>query len=624
MPDYPLLSTIKSPQDIKKLPRTSLPQLAQETRDFLVAHVSQNGGHLASNLGVVELTIALHRVFDSPTDHIIWDVGHQSYVHKLYTGRREMFETLRQVGGLSGFTRRDESVHDPFGAGHSSTALSAALGLAQADKLQGKAPTTVAVIGDGAFTGGMVHEALNNCDKTLPLIAILNENQMSISPTTGAFANYLARLRSSASYYKMKRSTAKVLNHLPLIGKPLYKLLLRTKIALKQKLYHSNYYEDLGFFYMGPLDGHDIEQMERALREAQSKKTPVLLHIKTKKGKGYTPAEDNPDQFHSVYPNPPTAPTYHAAFGEWLCHAAEKDTGVTAICAAMGEGTGLHDFADQYPTRFYDVGIAEEHAVTFAAGLAAGGIKPFVAIYSTFFQRAYDQILHDVALQDLPVRLVIDRAGLASGDGPTHHGIFDVAFLSQCPNMHIYTPATLGSMRIMLDKMLQKNNIPTALRYPNEAENEETSRIFYPNNDYDTFGVKTDTPLDDTISAAIVTYGTTVSQALLAKAKLKELGVNTIVVLIEQLTPFDVTASKVLSCLPPKGPVVFLEEGVKHGGVATSLLADMVAISPSLAERYYPLAIEFPFASPKTPCDLREFHHISPKDVVETIMAHLA
>lgn len=612
-----LLSKIHSPADLKALSSKDALLLAEEIRAFLIENVQKTGGHLASNLGVVELTLALHRVFDSPCDRMIWDVGHQSYVHKLLTGRKNDFSTLRQVGGLSGFTKREESEHDPFGAGHSSTALSAALGFAEADALKGEKRFNIAIVGDGAFTGGMVHEALNNTRRTLPVIAILNENEMSISKTTGSFAKYLTKLRSTRSYYRVKRGTTKVLAHIPLVGKPLYRFLANVKAALKRMVYGGNYYEDLGFDYMGPFDGHDMVSLENALQVAKQKGRSVLLHIKTKKGKGYQPAEENPDQFHSVYTKTPVKKTFQEGFGKEMLSLAEKDEKICAVVAAMGHGTGLGHFEKQFSERFFDVGIAEEHAVTFAAGLAAAGMKPFVAIYSTFFQRAYDQILHDVALQNLPVRFVIDRAGLAASDGPTHHGIFDVAFFSQCQNIALYTPATMETLSVALGKMNENNTSPTAVRYPHGSPRDEVVSAFYPQGDFENMGVRADynTPPD----AVILTYGTTVSEAQKAQALLLDQGIKAGIILIEQLTPYAQTAEKILALLPQNTPVFFLEEGVYHGGAGMNLLLEMAKSTPHLADRFHLLAIQKPFDTPKTPTDLHEFHHISARYLAEQI-----
>ena len=435
MANYIYLDKINSPADLKSLQEDEIAPLAEEIRAFLVEKVEQNGGHLASNLGVVELTLAIHRVFDIPNDHLIFDVGHQSYVHKIITGRKDQFETLRKGGGLSGFTKRSESECDCFGTGHSSTSVSAGLGFAQADKLLGVDASTIVVLGDGAFTGGMVHEALNNCERNLKLVIILNENEMSISKNIGSFAKVLTKLRLQQGYVNTKAITRKILSAIPFIGKPLLKLLRRIKQRIKDILYGSNYFENLGLFYIGPIDGNNEKQVEDALKLAKSCNESVLVHVNTVKGKGYEPAEKDPSKYHGISPktSKPQKSSFSNEFGKHLSLLAKNDDKVCAITAAMLDGTGLCSFAEKFPERTFDVGIAEEHALTFACGLAAEGMKPYFAVYSTFLQRSYDNIIHDMALQNLPVKICIDRAGLNASDGPTHHGIYDVAMLSHIP-----------------------------------------------------------------------------------------------------------------------------------------------------------------------------------------------
>lgn len=618
MNEYPLLAGIAGPDDLKKLNKEQLPALAAEIRSFLLEKVGKNGGHLASNLGVVELSVVLHRVFDCPTDRIIWDVGHQAYIHKILTGRRDRFDELRVPGGLSGYTRREESPCDAFGAGHSGTALSAAVGFANADKINGNAATTVAVIGDGAFGGGMVQEALSNCASDLHLIAIVNENEMSIGKTTGAFADYLSKIRSRPSYFRLKRRTARFLKRLPLLGKPLYKLLLGIKVGMKNLFYGTNFYEDLGFTYMGPVDGHDMDALESALTEAKQKKSSVLLHIKTTKGKGYPAAEENPQAYHSIYPDKSTALRFHEHFGATLTEQAMEDRSIVAVTAAMTDGTGLGTFSAKFPDRFFDVGIAEEHAVTFAAGLCAGDVKPYVAIYSTFLQRAYDQILHDVALQNLPVRFCIDRAGLAVADGATHHGIFDVPFLSQVPEMTIYAPATFGSFTHVL-RAMQDAQAPCAVRYPNACEDSDIVAAFYPNGDYEAYGVRANVSDASSCEGAIVTYGQITKQALIAQKMLQDEGVFVSVILLEVLKPYGQTAEKLCPLLPQNGPIVFLEEGIYSGGAAMHLSAALSARMLGFSQRSATLAIDDHFAIPIAPCDLYTHCGISAIDVAEKI-----
>ena len=618
MNEYPLLSGITCPADVKQMTAAQLTALEKEIRAFLVETVKKNGGHLASNLGVVELTLALHRALDLPHDRILWDVGHQSYVHKLLTGRFADFAHLREPGGLSGFTRREESEYDPFGAGHSSTALSSALGFAKADELSGSDATTVAVVGDGAFSGGMVHEALNNCSAGLRVIIILNENEMSIGKTTGRLASYLTRIRSTASWYRLKRGTAAFLRHIPLIGKTLYRGALKTKIFFKNAIYGTNYYEDLGFYYMGPYDGHNVETIEQAVEDAKLRAAPVLIHVKTVKGKGYPPAEGDPSRYHSVIPAPSERIPFHAEMAKELVRMAQKDAKIVAVTAAMADGTGLSEFAEAYPDRFFDVGIAEEHAVTFAAGMAANGMKPYVAVYSTFLQRAYDQILHDVALQHLPVRFCIDRAGPATHDGPTHHGIFDVAYLSQMPDLVQYAPATRGSLRAMLAKMNENEQNPSSVRYPNAPENEKVLRAFYCDGDYTVRGFRCDRDLSG-CDAVILTYGTKAADALEAAATLETRGIRCGVCLLEQLSPYGSLAKRIAPLLPQKGKIVFLEEGVYEGGAAMCLGAELMPLVPEFSARYVPLAIRDPFAVPDAPCRWDAFFGISAGDVVAAI-----
>ena len=565
---YPVLDRVNTPEDVKALDAAEIPALCRDIRSFLVDHVSRSGGHLASNLGVVELTVAIHRVFDSPKDHILFDVGHQSYVHKILTGRKDRFDTLRTTGGLSGFTLRKESEHDPFGAGHSSTSVSAALGFAEADKLSGSDGFTVAVLGDGAYTGGMVHEAMNNVRPDLRMILILNENRMSISRNRGAFASYLARVRISERYRRWKGRTKSVLRHIPLLGKPLETFMSAVKEQFKRRFYTLNYFEELGLYYLGPVDGNDPVAVERALGEAKRFGKNVLVHVITKKGKGYEPAERAPEAYHNVAAKQKAPDSFHTVFVEELCREAEEDPKIVAITAAMSTGTGLYRFGERFPDRYFDVGIAEEHALTFAAGLAAGGAHPYPVIYSTFLQRAYDNILHDVALQRLPVRIIIDRAGLAVADGATHHGIFDVAFLSEIPGVRILSPMTYGSL-LAATRQIGSTEGPVALRYPNASEDAAVVQAFYPAGDYENFGVRTD--FDGRADAVFVTYGPLVTRTLAAEAILRAEGISVGTVLLEELAPYDGTAHALLSVLSDADTVLFAEEGIKNGGAAMIL-----------------------------------------------------
>ena len=600
MKELPILDGINSPEDLRGIPEKEMPDLAAEIREYLVETVMKTGGHLASNLGVVELTLALHRVFETPNDRLIFDVGHQSYVHKLLTGRRDRFDSLRTPGGLSGFTKRDESEYDPFGAGHSSTSISAALGFAEADRLQGRDAFTVAVIGDGAFTGGMVHEALNNCKKDLKLVIVLNENEMSISRNIGAFARHIAKIRTSKRYRRAKRDTQSILRHIPLIGRGIYHAVRGIKKAVKNLMYSSNYFEELGLYYIGPVDGNDYGAVKRALIAAKEQGEPALVHVRTVKGKGYPEAEADPRAFHSVRPGKQPDRTFSQAFGKWLTAEGEKDPRIVAVTAAMGVATGLEPFAERFPDRYTDVGIAEEHAMTYSAGLAAGGLFPYVTVYSTFLQRAYDNVLHDVALQGLPVRVIIDRAGLAKADGPTHHGIFDVAFLSHVPGIKLFAPVTFGSLSAILDATRDDPG-PVAVRYPNAGEDPAVVSTFFSDGTYGAPFVRSDKVGNP--AAVIVTYGGLVSEALKAKELFSQKGIRVSVILLEQLKPYDETAKELAALLPSGVPIVFAEEGIFDGG-ASMILTERLreTVAPSTPIRV--LAIRDQFASPDTPCDL--------------------
>jgi 1-deoxy-D-xylulose-5-phosphate synthase len=467
-----LLKTINSPAELRDLDRKVLKSLAEELRAFLIESVAKTGGHLASNLGVVELTIALHYVFNTPDDKLIWDVGHQTYPHKILTGRREAMQTLRKPQGIAGFPRRSESEYDTFGAGHSSTSISAALGMAIAAKHAGLERRAVAIIGDGAMTAGMAFEALNNAgDMDANLLVVLNDNDMSISNNVGALNNYLAKLLSSRFYGTVKESSKKVLSALP---QPMMEFAKRAEEHVKGMVMPGTLFEEFGFNYIGPIDGHDIDALIDTLNNVKALSGPQFLHVVTQKGKGFTPAEDNPNKFHGIGKFDPcngdailgaSKLTYTQVFSDWLCDMAAIDERLIGVTPAMCDGSGLNTFAEQYPNRYFDVGIAEQHALTFAAGMACDGLKPVVAIYSTFLQRAYDQLIHDIALQNLPVLLAIDRAGLVGADGPTHAGSFDLSFLRCIPNMVIMAPSNENECRQMLYTGFMHDG-PAAVRYP--------------------------------------------------------------------------------------------------------------------------------------------------------------
>ena len=476
MSENKILDRVNSPLDLKTLTPQEMNRLAEEIRQLLIEVVSKNGGHLAPNLGVVELTIALHRVFDSPKDKLIFDVGHQAYIHKIITGRKEAFPTLRTYKGLSGFPKRQESEHDAFGVGHSSTSVSAADGIAAARDLKGENYHVVAIIGDGAMTGGMSFEALNHIGDTgRRIIIILNDNEMSISKNVGAMSQYLYQLRTGETYNKLKHNLENWLGDMK-HGEDVLEVIDRVKGGVKYLVSPGSIFEYLGIKYFGPVDGHDIEALLPMLTAAKREEGPVLIHVVTKKGKGYTPAEERPNEFHGTGPfdiatgrkisKPGAPPTYTIVFGKTLVELAEKDKSIVAITAAMPEGTGTNLFAQRFPDRFFDVGIAEQHAVTFAAGLATEGIKPVTAIYSTFMQRAYDQVVHDICMQNLPVKLCMDRAGLVGDDGYTHHGVFDYAYLIPLPNMTVMAPKDENELRHMLLTAMEYNAGPISLRYP--------------------------------------------------------------------------------------------------------------------------------------------------------------
>ena len=472
MKEYPILHTLNTPEDLSALPEEQLPALAEEIRGYMVDCVSKNGGHLAASLGAVDLIIALHRVYTEEGDRLLFDVGHQAYAHKILTGRRDAFATLRQEGGLSGFPKRQESPYDAFNTGHASTSISAALGMARAKHLLHEPGHVAAVIGDGALTGGLAYEALDDGgDSRLPLVVVLNDNEMSISKNVGAMSRSLSRLRASRGYNRLKRFVVRMLET-GAVGHRMSKNLEGFKNRIKRFVLQNTFFEEMGFTYLGPINGHDIRQMIGLLREAKALERPVVVHVITQKGKGYSLSERNPEKFHGIAPFSPetgavaasAAPSCSQVFGETLLELAQKDARIVAITAAMRDGTGLRPFFDRFPERAFDVGIAEEHALTMAAGMAAEGLKPVVAIYSSFLQRAVDQLYHDICLQNLPVVIGVDRAGLVGQDGETHQGIYEPAFLCAIPNLSVYAPATLSQLRAMVSMAVERQE-PAAVRY---------------------------------------------------------------------------------------------------------------------------------------------------------------
>ena len=571
---YRYLDKIESPADLKKLKPEQLPALAEEVRSFLLETVSNTGGHLGSNLGAVELTIALHYCFDSPQDKIIWDVGHQAYTHKILTGRRERFPTQRQYKGLSGFPKRCESEHDAFGVGHSSTSISAGLGMAVGSELEGTRNHAIAVIGDGSLTGGMAFEALNQAGHLKKnLIVVLNDNEMSISKNVGAFSSFISRKMTGRYFRDLKKEMQGLLRNIPAIGTDILHFARRAENSLKGFLTPGSLFEALGFDYLGPLDGHDLGQLVEVFNNINQLDGPLLVHVMTTKGKGYKPAEETPSKYHGVgvfdVATGKGAPkaggkSYTDVFGETIVQLAEQDPKIVAITAAMPDGTGLNGFAERFPKRFFDVGIAEQHGMTFAAGLAADGFRPVTAIYSTFVQRAYDQVFHDICLQNLPVTIAMDRAGLVGDDGPTHHGVFDLSYLRHLPGLTLMAPKDENELRHML-KTAVYSGAPMALRYPRGAG----------------FGVEMDRELQsleigkgellaEGDDVSIVAIGSTVYPALQAAETLKERGISAGVVNARFVKPLD--ADLILSVAGKTGRIVTVEENALQGGFGSAVL----------------------------------------------------
>ena len=623
MDEHKILDGIKSPEDLRALPDSDMNALAGELRERIIDQVNINGGHLASNLGVVELTLALHRVFNTPEDTLIWDVGHQCYAHKLLTGRQEDFSSLRTVGGMSGFPVREESEYDPFGTGHSSTSISAALGFAEAARMDGSDRHTIAVLGDGAFTGGLVHEALNNIDKRLRLVIVLNDYKMSISNNTGRFSKHLADIRSSASYHKTKKATRSFLMRIPFIGVGLFNAIRWIKKSFKNLFFSSNYFEDLGLYYLGPVDGHDYGKLYNVLSAAKDYNGTCIVHVKTTKGKGYTPAEKAPDIYHGVSPCGAGAESmnFSAKIGELLTERAETDKDICVITAAMMDGCGVAGFAAKYPDRFFDVGIAEEHALVFAAGLAAAGKKPVFTVYSTFLQRGYDNIIHDIVLQNLPVTVGIDRAGIAVADGPTHNGIFDVAMLCELPNVSLYAPIDFASLDDALDRALAKT-APSFVRYPNKCEDTSLTDGMTKRGD-----IRVSFDAADDCDCFIITYGYILAEARKAAAALEKDGVKCGVILIEKLLPLNEPTRAILDALSGSrtaAPIIFLEEGVKNGGLGECIYEVLRHDALFNGRKYEIKAINEPFARVKGKCSTLRFHKISADDVYVLMKTLLA
>lgn len=558
-----------SAAELRCMNDAQLSNLCGEIRRFLVENVSKTGGHLASNLGVVELTVAIHRVFDTAHDRLVFDVGHQSYVHKLLTGRADRFPTLRQLDGLAGFPKPSESVHDAFIAGHASNSVSVALGMAWAMTLSGEDYSVLALMGDGALTGGLAYEGLNDAGSSgLPLIVILNDNGMSITPNVGAMAKHLSNIRTKPSYYRIKKAWRSATKNTGVVGRGLYRGVHHIKEGLKKKLISSNMFNDMGFEYFGPVDGHDLKKLTWQLQQARDLKKPVILHVITQKGRGYGPAEKNPDRFHGVGPFDPATgkptssgkPTFSDTFGRTLTTLASQDSRICAVTAAMQNGTGLDPFVVAHPERFFDVGIAEGHAVCMAAGLAQQGMLPVVAVYSTFLQRAFDMLIHDVAILGLHVVFAVDRAGLVGADGETHHGVFDVGYLRQVPGMQILCPANQAELAVMLRKALLEMTGPVAIRYPRGGDGSYTALSQEP-------------VLRQGRDITLCAYGTTINTMLAAADLLAKQGIQAEVVKLQQIKPLD-GAWK--TSVQKTEALLMAEDCPTHCGVFDELAADPI------------------------------------------------
>ena len=566
-----MLEKINSPEDLKKLNIEEKEQLAKEIREYILNVVSENGGHLASNLGVVELTIALHSVFNVPTDKIVWDVGHQTYVHKILTGRREQLKTIRKLDGLAGFPKTNESDCDCFNTGHSSTSISAALGMARARDLEGKNNSVIAVIGDGALTGGMALEALNDAGySNTKMTVILNDNEMSISKNVGGLNMFLSKLRTKKLYAKSSLSAKKVILKIPVVGKPFVKIVQRVKRSIKQLIIPKMFFEDIGFTYLGPVDGHNIEQLQNIMQLSKQVEAPVLIHVLTKKGKGYKIAEENPDKFHATSPfdietgkpKKEKKPDYSKVFGEKIVEMAKKDSRIVAITASMKDGTGLTKFQKEFPNRFFDIGIAEQHALGMAAGMAKEGMIPIVPIYSSFYQRAYDQVIHDIALQNLPVIMCVDRAGVVGADGETHQGTLDMAFFRIVPNLTIMAPKDFKELEDMLEFAVKLNK-PVVIRYPRGGE--EKTKL----EKHEELKLGKAEILKEGKDITIVAIGKRVAKAMEMAEKLKQNEIDTEVINARFLKPLDKETIK--TSIEKTKNVITMEDGTEINGLGTAV-----------------------------------------------------
>ena len=605
--DNGILSKIKSPKDLKGLTGSQLNELCREIRGTIINTVSENGGHLASSLGAVELTIALHRSFNAPKDAIIFDVGHQSYTHKIITGRYDKFSTLRKKDGLSGFMRPSESEYDAFVTGHSSNSISAAYGIYRANLLSGKDATAVAVIGDGAMTGGMAYEALNNAGgKKGKFIIVLNDNKMSISRNVGAVSRSFMRLRNGQRYHQLKFAVSNMLFKLGFVGRKTYNLISKLKDAVKGVIFRYNIFETLGFNYLGPVDGHNISAMESLFQIAKEYDRPTVVHVVTRKGKGYRYAEDCPDDYHGVSPfdiekgaGKSEKQDFSACMGKTLCEIAKGDPKVCAITAAMTSGTGLVNFAREFPQRFFDVGIAEEHAVTFAAGLTKGGAVPFFAVYSSFLQRAYDQVLHDSAIANLPIKLLVDRAGIVGEDGESHQGLFDVAFLSTIPNVKIYSPYCYEELKYRI-KQTAENSELSAIRYPRGTEGYIKDIDFKA--DY--------TLIERGSKRAVITYGREFSNVLEASDENDDFDI----IKLNRIFPID---DEVISIISKYKSVYFFEEGIRSGGIAEHMASRLLEVGAKCD--YSIFAVDGEFVPQQTTAQALKEYGLDTESIVKAL-----
>lgn len=619
MGEYKILSTIKSPDDVKQLDEKSVDLLCGEIREKLVEVVSVNGGHLSPNLGVVELTVAMHRVFNFPKDSLVWDVGHQSYTHKLLTGRFDRFDTLRTKGGISGFPKKEESIYDDFNTGHSSTSISAAFGIANAKAMRGDNSHTVAVIGDGSLTGGLAFEAMNNAGRfNKNFIVVLNDNKMSISKNVGAIPRYLTTVRIQPRYIRIKRGTERVLSKIPFLGRVMKAILRRSKSRIKNLVYKNTLFDCFGFTYLGPIDGHNVEELENAFLAAKKNNTPALIHVVTKKGKGYQPAESKPGEFHGIGQfdidsgEPMSSHRgFSAEFGKMLCSLAEKDDKICAITAAMTGGTGLTEFSKDHKNRFFDVGIAEEHAVTFGCGLASKGFRPVFAVYSTFLQRSYDQLIHDASLGNNHLVLAIDRAGIVGSDGETHQGVFDVSMLNTIPNSTVYSPTYFEGMRKSLHTALYVQKGLAAVRYPRGGELYRPDDFPEESIDYNIYG-------NPNARYLMVTYGRLFSYACKAQQVLREKGIDVCILKLCKIKPISGEATFFASRFKE---IWFFEEGVKNGGIARNF-SDLLVIRGFRGD-YHIKAIGDEFVKQMTVNEALAMLKLDSEGMVEVILKDL-